>query len=144
MKGVEVEYTFLPTDNLRFMGSIAYMDAEDAFTVFVLAVNDLRQQISDVTSEIAALQQEFAQGFITETDYQREITAYLDVTYPEPPEAGHPFYRLPNCVLTPHVAGSVGREVHRMSDYCLRELKHWIAGEPLESSLQLDALEDRA
>ena len=28
MKGVEIEYTFLPTDNLRFMGSIAYLDAE--------------------------------------------------------------------------------------------------------------------
>lgn len=28
MKGVEIEYTFLPTDNLRFMGSIAYLDAD--------------------------------------------------------------------------------------------------------------------
>jgi iron complex outermembrane receptor protein len=28
MKGVEIEYTILPTDNLRFMGSIAYLDAE--------------------------------------------------------------------------------------------------------------------
>jgi len=28
MKGVEVEYTILPTDNLRFMGSVAYLDAK--------------------------------------------------------------------------------------------------------------------
>ena len=28
MKGIETEFTFLPTDNLRFMGSFAYMDAE--------------------------------------------------------------------------------------------------------------------
>jgi iron complex outermembrane receptor protein len=28
MKGVELEYTFLPTDNLRFMGSVAYLDAK--------------------------------------------------------------------------------------------------------------------
>jgi iron complex outermembrane receptor protein len=28
MAGVEVEFSFLPTDNLRFMGSVAYLDAE--------------------------------------------------------------------------------------------------------------------
>jgi len=28
MKGVEVEFTVLPTDNLRFMGSVAYLDAK--------------------------------------------------------------------------------------------------------------------
>jgi iron complex outermembrane recepter protein len=28
MKGVETEFTLLPTDNLRFMGSVAYLDAE--------------------------------------------------------------------------------------------------------------------
>jgi iron complex outermembrane receptor protein len=28
MKGVEVEFTLLPTDNLRFMGSVAYLDAD--------------------------------------------------------------------------------------------------------------------
>ncbi|MBK6736816.1 MAG: TonB-dependent receptor [Haliea sp.] len=28
MKGVEVEFTVLPTDNLRFMGSVAYLDAQ--------------------------------------------------------------------------------------------------------------------
>ena len=28
MQGVEIEFTLLPTDNLRFMGSIAYLDAE--------------------------------------------------------------------------------------------------------------------
>jgi iron complex outermembrane receptor protein len=28
MKGVEIEYTVLPTDNLRFMGSVAYLDAK--------------------------------------------------------------------------------------------------------------------
>lgn len=42
-------------------------------------------------------------------------TAVLDVTSPEPPPAGHPFYALPNVVLTPHIAGSSGNEVHRMA-----------------------------
>jgi len=57
-------------------------------------------------------------------------TAVLDVTWPEPPVAGHPFYSLPNCVLTPHIAGSSGDEVHRMSQYMVQEFRHYTAGEP--------------
>lgn len=73
-----------------------------------------------------------------------EITAYLDVTHPEPPEADHPFYRLPNCIMTPHLAGSIGNEVTRMGRYCLRELTAWIAGEPLEHPIDIASLADRA
>lgn len=43
-----------------------------------------------------------------------DLTALLDVTFPEPPQEGHPFYHLPNLFLTPHIAGSSGREVQRM------------------------------
>lgn len=54
------------------------------------------------------------------------INAMLDVTFPEPPAADHPFYRLPNCWLTPHRAGSSAGEVRRMGRYaiddCLRIL----------------------
>jgi len=56
---------------------VAYMDAEDAFTVFVLAVNDLRQQISDKTSEIAKLQQDVSQGLLALADYQRQYLVLL-------------------------------------------------------------------
>lgn len=44
-------------------------------------------------------------------------TAVLDVTFPEPPEADHPFYKLSNVFLTPHIAGSMSYEVVRMSEY---------------------------
>ena len=60
-----------------------------------------------------------------------DLTAVLDVTDPEPPEEGHPFYSLPNCVLTSHIAGSQGREVHRMGEYMEEELDRLLAGEPL-------------
>jgi phosphoglycerate dehydrogenase-like enzyme len=33
------------------------------------------------------------------------IFACIDVTDPEPPPAGHPFRRLENVILTPHIAG---------------------------------------
>ena len=72
------------------------------------------------------------------------VSAYLDVTHPEPPPAGHPFYSLPNCVLTPHIAGSLGPEVHRMGDYCVRELEHWVAGEPFEHTVDIADLANRA
>ena len=72
-----------------------------------------------------------------------KITAFLDVTFPEPPEEDHPFYSLPNCILTPHIAGSIGREVQRMGDYCLRELRHWLANESLEKSWSISEITNR-
>ena len=58
-----------------------------------------------------------------------DLTALLDVTHPEPPEKGHPFYTLPNCYLTPHIAGSAGDEVARMGDYMVRECEAFSSGE---------------
>ena len=57
-----------------------------------------------------------------------DLTALLDVTYPEPPEDGHPFYTLPNCLLTPHIAGSAGDEVARMGEYMLGECRAYLSG----------------
>ncbi len=56
------------------------------------------------------------------------IQAFLDVTHPEPPAADSPLYRLPNCWLTPHRAGSHGREVHRMGRLAVEDLLRLIAG----------------
>ena len=52
---------------------LAYMNAEDVFTVFILAVGDLRQQITDKNNEIGNLQNEYAQGIIARDDYERRI-----------------------------------------------------------------------
>jgi len=52
---------------------LAYMDAEDTFTVFILAVGDLRQQITDKNNEIVELQQERSQGLIADDEYQRQL-----------------------------------------------------------------------
>ncbi len=57
-----------------------------------------------------------------------DLTALLDVTKPEPPVEGHPFYTLPNCLLTPHIAGSAGDEVARMGEYMLEEYRKYSSG----------------
>ena len=68
-----------------------------------------------------------------------DLTAVLDVTYPEPPAEGHAFYSLPNCILTPHMAGSSGWEVRRMGVFMLDEFRRYAAGErcPYEVSLKM-------
>ena len=58
-----------------------------------------------------------------------DLTAVLDVTFPEPPVADHPFYTLPNCFLTPHIAGSLGDEVRRMAEYMYEECGKYLAGQ---------------
>jgi len=63
------------------------------------------------------------------------ISACLDVTDPEPPVEGSPLYSLPNVVLTPHVAGSTGRECLRLGDQVLREIDHWLNHEPFENEI---------
>ncbi len=67
-------------------------------------------------------------------------TAVLDVTFPEPPEAGHPFYEMPNIFLTPHIAGSSGDETHRMAEYMLDEFRLFVAGKPTRYGVTLAML----
>lgn len=47
----------------------------------------------------------------------RTKTALLDVTAPEPPRLFSPLRRLPNAILTPHIAGSLSGEVARMGEF---------------------------
>ncbi|WP_329456117.1 hydroxyacid dehydrogenase [Streptomyces sp. NBC_01497] len=72
------------------------------------------------------------------------LHAVLDVTEPELPPPGSPLYDLPNVLLTPHVAGSLGNETHRMADHALDEIERFTKGEPfaepvLPAALHLSA-----
>lgn len=60
-----------------------------------------------------------------------EVTACLDVTWPEPPVAGSPLYTLPNVVLTPHIAGSQENECRRMGRLMIDEFDRWSKGLPM-------------
>ncbi|WP_344339842.1 hydroxyacid dehydrogenase [Kitasatospora putterlickiae] len=58
------------------------------------------------------------------------LDAVIDVTEPEVLPADSPLYDLPNVVLTPHVAGSLGGELHRMAAAAADELARYTAGLP--------------
>ena len=71
-------------------------------------------------------------------------TAVLDVTDPEPPVEGHPFYELENVILTPHIAGSAGAECYRMGAYMAEEATRYLAGQPLRYAVTEKMLETMA
>jgi phosphoglycerate dehydrogenase-like enzyme len=82
-------------------------------------INTARGVILDQPSVIAALRA------------RPDLTAILDVTNPEPPQADDPLFTLPNVVVTPHIAGSHGRECERMGSYMLEEFRRYQNGQPL-------------
>lgn len=57
------------------------------------------------------------------------INAVLDVTEPEVPPADSPLYTLPNVVLTPHIAGSIGTELRRLGASAVAEIGRYARGE---------------
>ncbi len=73
-----------------------------------------------------------------------DMTAVLDVTYPEPPEKNSEFYRLPNVFLTPHIAGSAGQEVARMGEYMLDQFNKMQQNKICEFEVTLKMLETMA
>lgn len=73
-----------------------------------------------------------------------DLMAVLDVTDPEPPLEGSAFYELPNCILTPHIAGSMGLEVHRMSEYMVTQFNNVVQGLPTQYEVDHKLLERMA
>ncbi len=69
------------------------------------------------------------------------LNAFIDTPDPEPLPADSPLYDLPNVVLTPHIAGSLGTELARMGDLAVAEIGRFVAGEALEHEVRADDLE---
>jgi phosphoglycerate dehydrogenase-like enzyme len=72
---------------------------------------------------------------------RQDLTALLDVTYPEPPVPDSPLYTLPNVFLTPHIAGSMDGECLRMGKEMVAEFGRWLRGEPLLWQVRPEASE---
>jgi phosphoglycerate dehydrogenase-like enzyme len=70
------------------------------------------------------------------------IFAVIDVTDPvEPLPDDHPLRHLPNAVLTPHIAGSQGTELGRMSDWVCDEVERYVAGRPPRNRITRDMID---
>ena len=83
-------------------------------------------------------------GLIEALRSRPDLTALLDVTDPEPPAADSPFYSLPNCFLTPHIAGSKGEETKRMAEYMLREFRDFVSDRPTRYGVSTEMLKTMA
>jgi len=83
-----------------------------------LLVNAARGPVVDT----AALTAELATG---------RIGAAIDVVDPEPLPPDHPLWAMPNVLLTPHVAASVGGTLRRAYALVGEQLRRCVAGEPL-------------
>ncbi|TMR96356.1 hydroxyacid dehydrogenase [Nonomuraea basaltis] len=88
-------------------------------------INTARGAVLDT----AALERECATG---------RLDAMLDVTDPEPLPADSLLYDLPNVMITPHVAGSLGSETRRMSESALDELERYLSGQPPRAAVTAD------
>lgn len=83
-----------------------------------------------------------ARGPVVQTDALVEalnsgrIRAAIDVTDPEPLPVGHPLWRCPNLLLTPHVGGSSPQFAPRALKTASDELLRYMRGEPLRNVVQ--------
>ncbi|MFJ6657499.1 hydroxyacid dehydrogenase [Streptomyces sp. NPDC091377] len=68
------------------------------------------------------------------------LDAVLDVTDPEVPDPASPLYDLPNVLLTPHIAGSLGNELPRLTQAALDELDRYARGLPYLAPVRAEDL----
>ena len=85
-----------------------------------LLVNAARGPVVDSDALVDALQ-------------STKIRAALDVTDPEPLSADHPLWSAPNCLITPHIAGSTPEFIHRAFRFGATQVRRYLAGDPLEN-----------
>ena len=87
---------------------------------------------------------------LSETDLLDMLTldptrrALLDVMTDENHSDTNPLTTLPNCQITPHIAGSTGNEVRRMADYMIEELDRIQSGEKGRFEVSEEMLERMA
>ncbi|MEU9162281.1 hydroxyacid dehydrogenase [Streptomyces sp. NPDC048424] len=72
------------------------------------------------------------------------LQAVIDVTEPEVLPADSPLYDLPNVLLTPHIAGSLGNELHRMADSAIEEIARYASGLPFLHGVRREDLDRTA
>ena len=87
-----------------------------------------------------------ARGVIVRQDEMVEelrrgrFVACLDVTHPEPLPIDHELRRLPNVILTPHIAGCIAENLMRIGEFIAAEIGRYAAGQDLAGEITHDRL----
>ncbi|MHB8620206.1 MAG: D-2-hydroxyacid dehydrogenase [Chloroflexota bacterium] len=63
--------------------------------------------------------------------------AALDVFQQEPLPAGHPYWSMPNVIVTPHVANPLDWSIRYAVDFFAENLARFAAGQPLQNQVDL-------
>ncbi|WP_235490202.1 hydroxyacid dehydrogenase [Streptomyces roseoverticillatus] len=90
-------------------------------------INTARGSLVDT----GALERECASG---------RLSAWLDVTDPEPLEKERQLLSLPNVMVTPHLAGAQGSEGRRLGVWAVKEVGRWVRGEKLLGEVRREEL----
>jgi phosphoglycerate dehydrogenase-like enzyme len=86
---------------------------------------------------LGALLVNAARGAIVDADAllqalnEGRIRAAIDVTDPEPLPLGHPLWKAPNLLITPHVAGDSAKFMKRLFRFASAQAERFARGEPL-------------
>lgn len=144
-QAAELGATLVPLDELMSRSTIVSLHAP--------VLEDTRGMIG--RAQLAAMPNgatfiNTARGALVDHDALRDetasgrISAILDVTNPEPLPTGDVLYTLPNVILTPHIAGSMGNELSEMGEYAVREVQRFAAGQPLAYPVTIRDLDTAA
>jgi phosphoglycerate dehydrogenase-like enzyme len=90
-----------------------------------LLVNAARGEVVDTDALVQALN-------------EKRIRAALDVTDPEPLPAGHPLWKAPNLLITPHTAGVSPKFLGRALKLASEQAERFARGEPLLNVVSSD------
>lgn len=111
--------------------------------VILLPVTDATRHLVDAdflkSMKDGALLVNAARGPIVDTDAllaeltSGRISAALDVTDPEPLPPGHPLWKAPGLLLTPHVGGAITDASDRAYAVVRDQLARYAVGEPLRN-----------
>jgi len=128
-------------DGVHAIGELPGLLPNADVVVILLPVTDETRQLVNKdflrVMKDGALLVNAARGVIVDTDALLEelnsgrIRAALDVTDPEPLPAGHPLWRAPGLLLTPHVGGAIFESRERAYQVVSEQLARLAAGEPL-------------
>jgi len=142
----DVELTYVARtarDGVRAMADLPGLLPHADVVIVIVPVTPETRSMVDAAFLAAmpdgALLVNAARGVVVDTDAlvaeleAGRLRAALDVTSPEPLPPGHPLWRVPGLLLTPHVGGAVPETNARAAAAVTGQLARVLAGEPLQN-----------